>query len=186
MMNKLAIFDLDGTLFDTRDVNFKAYDYAFREYGYSLDRNKFIKEFNGRLYKAFMPEILGSEENMEDIHDLKVKMYPTFLCDAKMNRHLFEMIELIRKEYHIALVTTATYENAMQILEHFDVKDRFDLILTQRDVVNKKPDPEGFLKAMKHFDVKPEDTIVFEDAPVGIAAARAAGASILVVEDFKE
>ena len=56
--NKLAIFDLDGTLFDTKDVNFLAYKTALTELGYELDYNFFCKECNGKLYKEFIPMII--------------------------------------------------------------------------------------------------------------------------------
>ena len=41
------------------------------------------------------------------------------------------------------------------------------LFFTIDDVKNGKPDPEGFLKAMEYFKVKPENTIIFEDSDVG-------------------
>ena len=52
MKNRLAIFDLDGTLFDTRKVNYQAYKYALDKYGVELDYELFASQFNGRLYKT--------------------------------------------------------------------------------------------------------------------------------------
>src|SRR6185312_4545153 len=55
------------------------------------------------------------------------------------------------------------------------------LMIAAEDVVHGKPAPEGFLLAASRLGARAADCLVFEDAPIGIAAAEAAGASILVV-----
>jgi len=125
-----------------------------------------------------------SSDLMERIHCRKKILYPTFLSRAKANKHLLLLISLIRSDYHIALVTTASKSNCMDILEYHNIASLFELILTQEDVNNMKPDPEGFIKAINYFETTPENTLVFEDSDSGIEAARKCGASILTVLDF--
>lgn len=69
-------------------------------------------------------------------------------------------------------------------MRHFDHVDLFDFIVTQEDVVNKKPHPECFQIAMAHFDALPKDTIIFEDSDFGIKAVLASGAGICQVLDY--
>ena len=57
--------------------------------------------------------------------------------------------------------------------------DDFDAIVTGNDVARKKPDPEIFLLAARLLDLPPAQCLVVEDAPNGIAAARAAGCRCL-------
>ena len=78
--------------------------------------------------------------------------------------------------YATALVTTASKANCDDILNHFQLTELFDLVLTHDDIIHSKPDPEGFLKAMAHFGALPEDTIIFEDSDVGLEAAKRSGA----------
>lgn len=184
MKDKLAIFDLDGTLFDTRRVNYQSYKYALDMFGIDLDFEKFGSQFNGRLYKVFLPQLMGGDEHIEEVHDLKIQKYPEFLSEAIPNKSLFSMIDCMKDEFHIALVSTASYDNVYQILDYFGYRDKFELILTQNEVVNKKPDPEGFIKAMKHFNVSPENTIVFEDSDVGVEASERAGCVTYVVRGY--
>jgi len=186
MRDYLAIFDLDGTLFDTRSVNFFAYQKALHEEGYTLDRTFYETSCNGRYYRDYLPLLIEnpSDELMERIHHRKKQLYSTFLFHCVINTHLFHIIELIRNNYHIALVTTASKSNCMDILNHFQKTSLFELIITQEDVASVKPDPEGFLKAMMHFGVKPENTIVFEDSHTGIEAAKKANAVIFKIERF--
>lgn len=181
---KLAIFDLDGTLFNTDDVNYKAYREALRPYGIELDREYFVKYCNGRHYKEFVPKIMGNSEHLEAVHDKKKEYYKTFLDDAVVNKHLFSMIEAMRGSYYTAVVTTASRKNVEDILGRFGVKDSFDYCITQEDIHIPKPNPEGFLLAMEHFGVTPEDTVIFEDSDVGIEAARASGAAVFVADRF--
>ena len=57
----------------------------------------------------------------------------------------------------------------------------FSAIVTAEDVKRGKPDPEVFLTAAKRIAVEPRNAVVFEDALVGIAAAKAAGMRVVAV-----
>ena len=62
----------------------------------------------------------------------------------------------------------------------------FDLILTHNDISKPKPDPEGFITAMKHFNVEAKDCLIFEDSKPGIEAAKSSGATVFVALGFNE
>ena len=183
--DKLAIFDLDGTLFNTDEVNYHAYADAFGKYGVTLDHDYYVNECNGRHYKTFAPIILGGNlEHMEDIHELKKTKYSEYLKYAKINSLLFDVIRSIKDTYKIAIVTTASEKNVEDILSFFEVRDLFDLLITQEDISLPKPDPEGFFIAMEYYGVDSSRCIIYEDSDVGIQAARKTGASVLRVDKF--
>ena len=175
LKNKLAIFDLDGTLFDTKDVNYNAYQNAIRmaEIDVKIDYDDFCKLYNGKNYREFLPKIISniSEEQLKKIHNLKKNIYQEYLDKAKKNDLLFLMIEEIKEKFYISIVTNASKKNVEDILEKFAVKNLFDLLITQEDVENPKPSAEGFLKAMNYFNSSKENTIIFEDSEIGIQAA---------------
>ena len=182
--SKLAIFDLDGTLFDTGGVNYYAYKDALLPYGVRLDEEYFKTRCNGRHYTEFIPVIMGTAEHLEPVHKAKKAAYAGNLDKARMNKSLFDIIQGIKSEYYCAIVTTASRHNAIDILSYFCVEDFFDLMITQEDITKVKPDPQGFLMAMEHYGVSAENTMVFEDSDVGIQAARASGAAVFVVNRF--
>lgn len=182
---KVMIIDLDGTLFDTKEVNFRAYQEAILPYGYHIDYDYYCKFCNGRHYMDFLPQITTNNcEILLDIHKRKQDVYRKFLPYSRLNEHLTTMITACRGEYKTALVTTASRQNTYDILDAFDLTGLFDLILTREDVQKSKPNPEGFLKAMKHFESTPEACIVFEDSEVGIEAAHNAGMQCFQVKGF--
>ena len=138
LKNKLAIFDLDGTLFDTKDVNYNAYQNAIKMTGIGIiiDYNDFCNLYNGKNYRDFLPKIIPniSEEQMKNIHNLKKDIYINYLDKAKKNNLLFAIIQEMKKSFFISIVTNASKKNVDDILEKFCVKDLFDLLITQEDI----------------------------------------------------
>ena len=176
-MAKLIIVDLDGTLFDTKDVNYHAYRDALAFYGYDIDYDYYCKFCNGRHYLDFLPQITTTDETiLTAMHKKKKNAYRQHLDKAILNRGLVDIIRLMKVEYKTSVVTTASKENCEDILKHFKLEKLFDLILTHDDISKSKPDPEGFLKAMRYFDATPEETIIFEDSEVGLLAAESSTA----------
>ncbi len=184
--SKLALFDLDGTLFNTNKVNYLSYKQALNEIEYDVEYEYFAKECNGKLYKEFLPRITGNnnEELLKQLHKRKKELYSNNLKHAIINEHLFNIAKALKKEYILVVVTTASKKNTFDILDYYKKTKLFDLILTHEDVTNVKPDPEGFLKAMEYFNIMPKDTIIFEDSVSGIEAAIKSGANVFVVNKF--
>lgn len=182
----LAIFDLDGTLFDTVDLNYYPYCKALEEFGFTLDYSFYVSSCYGKNYKDFLPDILGKDdpELCELIHGRKKALYKSCLKYAVKNEHLFNIISSMKPYYHIAIVTCSSEQNCIELLRHFDVLSDFELILTQEKIEKPKPDPEGFITAMKHFGISASNTLIFEDSPYGIEAARASGAAVFTVNSF--
>lgn len=180
----LALFDLDGTLFDTNTVNYYAYRDALAPFGIELDKDYFVRYCNGCHYTEFLPVIMGNSDHIEEAHKAKKKTYAANLDKARVNSHLFQMIQLMAPTYHLAIVTTASRQNATDILRHFGYEGLFEFMVTQEDIAKMKPDPQGFFLAMEHFGADAEHTVIFEDSQVGIQAARATGSSVMVVNQF--
>lgn len=182
---KLIMVDLDGTLFDTKEVNYLAYKDAIEPYGYTIDYDYYCKYCNGRHYLDFLPQITTNDKKiLSDIHKRKKEVYPEYLNMAKLNQNLVRILRDCKTNSRTAIVTTASKENTFQILQKFNLLELFDLVLTHSDISKSKPNPEGFLKAMEYFDCLPEDCIIFEDSDVGIKAAEKTGATVFVCRGF--
>lgn len=189
MKTKLAIFDLDGTLFDTREVNYLAYKKAFYlvEKQFDVTYEEFNANCFGKNYKDFITDFFGlSLIEAEEIHEYKKKAYESFLSvGVKKNDSLFDILHALSSQYYIALVTTASRKNVNDIMECFSCRECFELMITGDDVVNKKPSIEGYQKAMDYFAIKAKDTIIFEDAEECVLSAKEMGATVYKVVFMK-
>ncbi len=204
MKEKLAMFDMDGTLYDTVGSNYFAYKEALEQFGYTLDYEFFANVCFGHNYKAFVPLIIKenlkgeysgeelnaevekrvTDESLHKIHEAKKECYSKYFDKIKVNDGLINLIKRIRFNTHVALVTTASKKNVYDILEHFHHVDLFDYIFTQEDVKEQKPDPTCYIVAMKHFNIKPESSYIYEDSEVGLKAAYDSGANVIKVGKF--
>ena len=84
-------------------------------------------------------------------------------------------------ELRLGLATGAGPQNIVFNLAALGLIDAFDTIVGAADVVRGKPDPEIFLTSADRLDVQPDEVLVFEDAPMGIESARAAGMDVVGV-----
>jgi beta-phosphoglucomutase len=183
-MIKALLFDFDGTLYDTNDVNYYAYKAALSDFGFTLDYDFYCNNCNGRNYKEFIPELVGYDQEItEQVHDKKVELYPTFLDKAKINTNLFDLIDLMKMKCKVAIVTTASRKNVLNMLEATGKADVFDLLVCGDDVTKYKPDPECYNLAMEKLHVLPNEVAIFEDSIIGVKAAKAANAAVYIVNN---
>ena len=181
-MVKAIITDFDGTLVDTFEANLRAYQKAFQEVGLNLTAERY-RECFGYRYDRFMQEMGVTDKIIADsIKELKKQYYPEYFDCLKPNTTLINLIAGIKKMGgKTAIASTARKENLMNVISFLGIAHHFDLIFAGVDVKKGKPDPEIYLKSMAALGVTPDETVIFEDSQVGIDAAKASGASYMIV-----
>ena len=187
MASGCILVDLDGTLVDTRKVNYQAYNKVLKMFGRSIDYEYFANQCNGKYYREFLPPVVGNDEEVvEEIHRRKVEFYQEFLSHAVLNSFLADLLRMFKTSAgrKVGVVTTASRANANQMLEFFGL-DFFDVVITGNDVSSKKPDPEGYLEAMRRLNCQREDTVIFEDSDEGVEAAKRIGCDYYVVSGYR-
>lgn len=65
---EVLVFDLDGTLFDTGEINYCSYREALQPYGIQLDHTYFVEQCNGRHYTEFLPSLMKTDRYLEEVH----------------------------------------------------------------------------------------------------------------------
>ena len=181
-MIKAIITDFDGTLVDTFEANFKAYQKSFEDAGLVLTQEEYKRCF-GLRFDRFMEELgILDRSIIEQIKEAKKHYYPNFFNLLKPN---IPLIELVRT-FHVsggrtALASTARKENLIKVLDYLAINNIFDVIYAGFDVVCGKPSPEIYLKTMDAIGKRAEETLIFEDSAIGLAAAKASGAFYMIV-----
>ena len=181
---KLILLDFEGTLASTEDANMGAYLLALREEGIELDTEEYRRRYFGMRCPEFLRELGITDENdIDRIRRRKIELYPTLFDSVHLNEPLWNFAQDFRAQGgKVWIVSTGQKENIENVLRYLDIMDKVDGILTSSDVREPKPSPEAFLKAMEIEGVTPAETLIFEDSPVGIAAAKASGAAYFKVK----
>ena len=184
MQIRLIILDFDGTLASTEEANMQAYVLALREEGIELDVDEYKRRYFGMRCPEFLREIgITNEEDIDRIRRRKIELYPTQFDTVKLNEPLWNFVQDFRaKGGKVWIVSTGQIENVTNVMRHLGIEGKVDGVLTSRDVVEPKPSPDAFLKAMQAEGVTPAETLIFEDSMVGLEAAEASGASYIKVE----
>lgn len=187
-MISAIITDFDGTLVDTFEANLRAYQKAFNRVGLNLTAEKYRQCFGFR-FERFMTAVgITDEKTCNYIREAKKEYYPEFFDYLKPNMALIELIDGFHQlGGKTAIASTARKENLLNVVNHLKVGEIFDLVYAGIDVKQGKPSPEIYFKAMSALDVRPDETLIFEDSEVGIQAAKLTGANYMIVtpEQFK-
>lgn len=184
-MKGALLVDLDGTLIDTHDANFSAYDTALREIGITVSRVEFDAVAKGRNWRQFLPIILGNAAiDPGVVARRKLEIYPQMLHLTVVNDGVSRLVALANTALATALVTTASAASAKAVLSYHKLHGLFDVIVTGNDVTHHKPHPEAYQLAAEKLGVEAKDCVVIEDSDAGVASARAFGATVIRVNSL--
>ncbi len=117
----------------------------------------------------------GIEMPVKNVAVRKEELYYEHLPNLKAVPEVLEHIEREHGRIPFAVVSGSERESVQASLGATGLLEKFDTLVCAGDYVNSKPDPEPFLLAAERLGVPPESCLVFEDAEIGIDAAKAAG-----------
>tara|TARA_R100001163_G_scaffold63260_1_gene54890 strand:- start:379 stop:990 length:612 start_codon:yes stop_codon:yes gene_type:complete len=187
-MIKLVIFDLDGVLVDACEWHRIALNEALQEIcNYQISLEDHYNIFNGSPTKVKLQKLaeanIISRLSINKIYDLKqtktIKLIETL---GKPSIDKINMISTLKSEgINVACCTNSIRETAELMLRGIGIFDMLDMVLTNEDVKEPKPDPEGYNSVINHFGLGIQQVVIVEDSPKGIAAALATGAKVYKV-----
>jgi HAD superfamily hydrolase (TIGR01509 family) len=194
------LWDVDGTLAETeRDGHLVAFNQAFqmggvpwrwteRHYGDLLavtgGRERLLHDMRSQQHAP-----IGTKERAqlaERLHRLKNKLYADIVADGhlRLREGVRELIDdCVRARVRMGIVTTTGRRNVDALLSNQlgdDWQSMFSTIICAEQAPQKKPNPHAYVLALQALRIPAAAALAIEDAPAGVAAARAAGVPVVV------
>jgi HAD superfamily hydrolase (TIGR01509 family) len=175
----LAIFDHDGVLVDSLENHQTSWIELGRRTGLPIT-SEFVHATFGMTNPSIFERLLGPDYDRDEMNRLADIKELCYRDAARPNLTLMDgVIELLdgltELGVRLAIGSSAVLANLELTIEVCRLEGRFAGIASLEDVQRGKPDPQVFLTAARKSGVEPKRSVVFEDAPVGIMAAKAAG-----------
>lgn len=184
-MSGAVIWDVDGTLVDTAELHFQAWEATARELNRPFSRADFAATF-GRRNPEIIHQLFGhhfNDQEVAELGDRKEVLYRTATASGvDLLPGARALLEGLRAAgYRQAIGSSAPRLNLELILKLTGTEPFFEAIVSSEDTQRGKPDPQVFLVAAQKLGVPPGRCLVFEDAVAGVQAAKSGGMKCVAV-----
>ena len=185
---RAVLFDMDGVLYNSMSSHAKAWHRAMAEFGYDLPEEE-VYMHEGRtgastvnLVSMRQRGVEETEERIQEIYKVKSTYFNQY-PPAEPMPGAYDLLQKIKAQGLKILIVTGSGQHSLldRLNHHFpDIFCR-ELMVTAFDVKYGKPHPEPYLMGMQKGDLRPEECVVVENAPLGVRAAKAAGIYTIAV-----
>ncbi|MDN5070390.1 HAD family hydrolase [Aliarcobacter butzleri] len=177
-MNKIILFDLDGTLIDSTDAIVSTFRFAFKEQGFDFKgSDKNIKDLIGYPLDIMFERLGVSKQKVWDYVDSYKNRYRVISVEqTTLLENAFEAVQLASKIARVSVVTTKTRMYTIPILDNFNITQYFEVITGRENVENPKPHPEPILKtlAQMNYDKNKDEVYMIGDTKLDLICANEA------------
>lgn len=175
-----VVFDIDGTLLDTREFIFQAYEHAIAKNGYPVpDRALIAEQIGHRIeecYAALVPDADPETLIADHIAFQMGKIDLIFPFDGAVT-----LVAQLRKMELKIILWTSRRAHVITALERSGfTQDSFDAVVDATMVDVGKPDPQGLLFGLGIAGIEPAHAVMVGDAPVDIDAGKRAGVAATI------
>ena len=189
-MIKGAIFDLDGTLFDSMFIWDTIGEKYLRSIGYEPKENlnetfRTMSLYNAACYyKSEYGVTLSVDEIMDGVNRMVEKYY---IKDIQLKPGVYDFVKHLHNIGVRMCIATATDRYLVEVaLERCGINECFSEIFTCTSVGQSKDETDIYREALKHLGTDRKDTLVFEDAIYAIRTAKKDGFKVVAVYDKSE
>ena len=178
----IILFDLDGTLIDSTEAILESFHNSFAVYDTVSPDDEQIKALIGHPLDVMYRELGVDEEKIWDFvntykeHYRKISTQKTILL-----KNAKEAVEAAAEFASLGIVTTKTGKYSQVLMEHFDLMDKFDVLIGREHVQNPKPHAEPILKALEHFDTNNKEIWMIGDTQLDLLSAQNANVNSIGV-----
>jgi beta-phosphoglucomutase len=183
---RAVLFDLDGTLVDNMPYHIDAWIEIGRELGHELTREHVMRDFSGRKNEEIIPGLSDRPLDAAQITEISQRKEARYRELYRPHLDLLPgaraFIERLRAHgVACGIASAAPRVNREFVLNGLGLWSLMAAIVGGDEVAHGKPAPDLFLEAARRLGYAPRETLVFEDAVLGVEAGRAAGMRVCAV-----
>jgi len=176
---KNIFFDFDGVIIDSEPLHARAKQIVLKKYNISYPSSLFddYKGIPDMVFFDYVAEKLDDHRHSSEFLQAEkkaalAKIFP----ELKMVEGFSGFLAKVKKnKIRTALVSSTSLYSLGLVDNLFHISEMFDLVITEIDTARHKPFPDPYLAALSKLPASTENTIVIEDSPNGIIAAKEAG-----------
>ena len=177
-MNKIILFDLDGTLIDSTDAIVSTFYHSFKELGFDFKGNdEDIKSLIGYPLDIMYKNLGVDESKVWDFVDSYKNRYRVIsIAQTTLLENAYEAVYEASLFARVSVVTTKTRMYTMPLLEHFEIAQFFEIVTGRENVQNPKPHPEPILITLEQMNYNKDlhDVWMIGDTKLDLIAAKEA------------
>lgn len=181
---KVILFDSDGVLAHTEELFFEINGKCFTAIGIPYPREAFEHHtfLTDLGTTGFMKNLGCSAEEIEEFKTNRNRLWQEAVTERNVVDTAAEAVfTSLKRKYKIGIVTNTNQENFNKTYHDSNIPTLADFIITREDYINGKPAPDGYLEGLKRAQVSAQEAIVIEDSPRGIAAAKTAEITTVII-----
>ncbi len=178
------LWDHDGVLVDTERYYLQANREALAQLDIPLSNTLFVEISltEGKSLLNLAREQGHTKKRIDELKEWRNNRYAELLAQEDMTLPgVRETLHALHGKIKMAIVTSSLQKHFDIIHERTGLLTFFDFCLTRGDYTNSKPHAEPYLQALRRSGKQPHQTLVIEDSPRGLAAAKAAGLTCWVL-----
>lgn len=179
---------MDGVLIEAKDWHYEALNKALQLFGMEISRHEHLTTFDGLPTKDKLKMLSNEKGLSKKLHNFINEMKQQYTMEIVYNfcrpmfHHEYALSTLHREGYKLAVASNSIHNTIEVMMDKSGLSNYIDFFLSNEDVINGKPEPEIYHKAIANLNLEPDECLIIEDNNNGIKAAKASGANVMEVK----
>lgn len=182
------VFDLDGTLIDSMPIHNKAWIETLLKHGFQTTDEE-LMTYAG-IASVMIVERLNQKYGLklhpQEISDEKELIFKERFSEVTLAKEVLDLAVKYKKTKKISIVTGGERATVSMVLDKFEMREHFPVVICAEDTVEGKDTPAPFLLAAQKMGVDPSKCLFFDDGDAGLNGALKAKMQVLKVDLSKE
>ena len=180
-MLKLVVFDCDGVMFDSKNLNLHYYNHLLEHFGHPPMSVAELDHVHIHNVADSVAHIFRNhtKPSLEEVHQFRATLdYSSFLHHMTMEEDLVFFLDTIRERYHLAISTNRS-DTMDTLLAAFELTEYFGKVMTATNAKRPKPAPDAMWEILEYYGCDPVETIYIGDSIVDQHHAESSGVPLI-------